>query len=128
MALTDEQKRKVHLYLDVVQASSVGSSVGLLVTPVSHKLAAALASLTSTGETTVTGLLTILDALYLKLQSADTRFQAVKVGPIELNPKEWADRMTQWRFFLGKLDAALFPEGDGILTSGGGLQGPSWEP
>lgn len=137
MALTDEQKRRVYLYLGVVQASSSGASVGLLVTPLTHKLAAALDSLTEDGETTVVELLEGrvgppatrgLDQLYANLSKTDTRFQASKVGPIELNAKEWDDRIRQWNWFLGRLDSTLFPEGDGVLNRGGGLQGPFGEP
>jgi hypothetical protein len=127
MALTDEQKRRVYLYLDVTQAGALGASVGVIVNLATQRLEVALESLTANGETTIVALLVVLDALYLKLQSADTRFQASKVGPIELNPKEWQDRITQWRFFLAKLDAVLFPEGDGIL-GGSTLQGPFAEP
>lgn len=130
MALTAEQERKCYLYLGVQQVARVGDFVGgvPVTTPTVHRLQAALDNLTAAGETSVGELLTVLDGLWAKLNTVEKRFQASKVGSIELNPKEWDDRQRQWAFWAGKLDALLFPTGDGVLAGTSSLQGPYGEP
>jgi hypothetical protein len=90
-----------------------------------HRLQTALDNVTANGETTVRALLTDLDAKRTAFIASDTRFQATRVGQIELNPKEWADRITQYAYLQRDLAATL----DVLeLVAGSGAQGPSREP
>jgi len=126
MALLPEETRKVYLHMGVEQVSAVGELLGGVpeLTQRTHQLQAALNSLTPNGETTVRELLTTLDALRTKLTTVDTRFQATKVDTIELNPKEWSDRITQYDYFRGQLARTLAVPFDppSEADAGGGLR------
>ncbi|MDB4930535.1 MAG: hypothetical protein JWM10_3019 [Myxococcaceae bacterium] len=133
MALTAEQQRKCFLYTGHLQVNRTGVFVGGQpeTTEATHILQTSLDNLTPNGETTVVAQLVILDALYAKLVTVDTRFQASKVGTIELNAKEWADRQTQWNFFRRQLAVTLDVQLDPVTaadTGGAGGSGPWREP
>lgn len=129
MALTSDEQRRCYLHLQVMQVNRFGVFVGgqpqtMLDT---HRLQVALDNVTPNGETTVRALLTDLDAKRTAFVASDTRFQATRVGQIELNPKEWADRMAQYRYLQGELAAALDVL-ELLDNLGGGAQGPRREP
>lgn len=132
MALSGEEKRKIRKYFGVAATTSVGLALGEFLATgdvAEHKLEVALSHLTADGETTARELLADLDALWPKLRTLEVRFQAVKVGSIELRRDELDERIRQFRFYLARLDATLFPEGMGLLTGSAlAIQGPNQEP
>ncbi|MFO0610792.1 MAG: hypothetical protein U0324_46955 [Polyangiales bacterium] len=132
MALTDDERRKVALYLKYPQAGRTGETGGGLYTvELTHKLGAALDSVTPAGETTVRALLAVLDGLRAELVTMGVRMKATEIDGAKLNPKEWDDRMRQWNFFRGELGATLDVEVDpqGAPNGGAGAgPGPWREP
>jgi ABC-type phosphate transport system substrate-binding protein len=131
--LDPEQQRKVYLYLRVLQVSATGDLLGNVpvLTEATHKLQAAIDSLTAAGATSVVQLLAAMDPLFTRLGTVDTRFQAEQIGTIKTNPKEWQDRITQWEWFRGQLAAALglaLAELEAGAGAVGGIQGPWREP
>jgi hypothetical protein len=127
VALTADEQRRCYLHLKVMQVNRWGVFVGNLpeTNQDTHRLQTALDNVTANGETTVRALLTDLDAKRTAFIASDTRFQATRVGQIELNPKEWADRITQYAYLQRDLAATL----DVLeLVAGSGAQGPSREP
>jgi hypothetical protein len=125
--LTDEQKRKVRLYLTVQQVENVGSFVGSVpvVTETTHRLETALENLTDSGVGCVTELLAKMDPLWEKLAGVDDSLQVSQLGTVMLRADEFQARTRQWGWYQSQLDAVLFPRGDGVLEEHGG---PSWEP
>jgi len=131
MPLSSESRRKVFLYFGVPQVTAVGGVPGapqLVVSPGTDKLVTALDRLTADGELTVVQLLVILDLKWTDLAGVSDSLQVRKAGAIELRGDELDARRQAFNFFLGSLDATLFPEGMGILGDAGGLQGPYCEP
>lgn len=131
MALNADEQRRVALYLKYPQAGRLGVvSGGVLFTmELTHRLQAALDSVTSNGETTVRALLTTLDALHTALFTVEGRFKVAEIDGAKLNPKEWEERMRQWNFFRYELAATLDVEVDPQgLATGAGCSGPYREP
>lgn len=137
MALSPDEQRRCYLYLGYIQVNRTGVFVGgqPQTIEVVQKLQTSIDSITPNGETTVRNLLGILDGLYAKQQTVDTRFQALAVGSIKTNPKEWQDRMTQYDHFRMQLartlDVPLDPPGAATEFGAGdsaGSQGPWREP
>lgn len=133
--LTPTQEQKCYLYLGYLGVNRTGVFVGGLpqTTEVVHKLQASLDNLTPNGAANATALLVTLDGLYAKLGTVDSRFQATKAGKVDLNPKEWQDRMGQWNYFRRQLavqlDVAVDPNTEADASgNGGGLRGPWREP
>lgn len=130
MALSTDEQRKIALYLKYPQAGRLGVvSGGVLFTmELTHKLQAALDSVTASGETTARALLVTLDALHAALFTVEGRFKVTAIDGATLNPKEWEDRVRQWNFFRAELAATLDVEVDPVGASSGGCSGPWREP
>jgi len=129
VALSEDERRKVALYLKYPQAGRMGQTGGGLYTiELTHKLGVALDSVTSAGETTVRGLLTTLDTLHGELVSISVRLKATEIDGAKLNPKEWDDRTRQWAFFCRALGATLDVEVDpqGAPNGSAGVSTGPW--
>lgn len=130
MALTAEEQRKVYVHLDVEQIDTSGALVGGLpmLTARTHLLQAAVDGLTTNGEATARELLATLDTLRTELAAVRTRMQASAVGAITLNPREWADRQTQYDWYRARLARTLGLDLAELHPFAGALQGPWREP
>jgi hypothetical protein len=121
MALTDEEKRKCRLYLDVPDGSR---SDAVLAGQVDR----ALRDVSAAGEITARTLLEIMDMLWAELFSVRDRMQAEQVGSIRLRRDEWDARLGQWKFYQARLGTALDVSRFLSPVRGSGMQGPWREP
>jgi len=130
MALTDEEKRKCRLYLDVPDVSRSG---GVFIASLSYgdvagQVDRALRDVSLAGEITARTLLDILDMLWTELFSVRDRMQAEQVGSIRLRRDEWDARLAQWKFYQERLATALDVSRFLSQSRGSNLQGPWREP
>ncbi len=68
---------------------------------------AALAAATDDQVTTIQEILPQLDLMRGKMIAIDSRFKALQVGKIQLNPKEWGQRLTQYQWLCIQMGACV---------------------
>lgn len=115
MALTNDQVRKVYEYLRVLQVSATGSLLSgvPMLTQSTHLLQTAINNLTANGETSVTSILTAMDAMRAAMASPSSALglKRVKGGSSEIEYADgdagFASRQRQWNAWRRDLACVL---------------------